>query len=262
MAQSLPSDVHPHHYWHWLRKEYDLGDFYYFDVWPMGPPTLIICEPDVAEQVTVKHSLDKHPMVKEYLKQHLGSENMAAANGTVWRKARTIYNPGFATPHLMTVIPNIVQDVLVFHEVLSELAESQEVFQMESTAMKLSFDVIGRLVLNLGLNSQRTSDELVDAFRKQLHFLSSANTWSSPLAGVNPIRQWKIEANSKVIHRYLGRILDNRFAQIDEDSDEKEGEGCCIMDKALYTYNTEIKGQQKGNKRLMDDSFRKLAIDQ
>ena len=49
----------------------------------MGPPTLIICEPDMAEQVTVKHSLDKHPMVKEYLEQHLGSENMAAANGAV-----------------------------------------------------------------------------------------------------------------------------------------------------------------------------------
>ena len=200
-------------------------------------------------------------MVKEYLQQHLGSQNMAAANGAMWRKARTIYNPGFATPHLMTVMPNIVEDVLVFHKVLSKLAESQEVFQMESVAMKLSFDVIGRLVLNLALNSQRTNDVLVDAFRKQIQFLSSANTWSSPLAGINPIRQWKIEANSKVIHRYLGRILDNRFAQIDEDNDEDEVESC-IMDKALYTYNTEIKGSRRGSKRSMDASFRKLAIDQ
>ena len=228
----------------------------------MGPPTLIICEPDMAEQVTVKHSLDKHPMVKEYLKQHLGSENMAAANGAVWKKARTIYNPGFAIPHLMTVISKTVEDVLVFHEVLSKLAESQEVFQMEPTAMKLSFDIIGRLVLNLGLNSQRTNDELVDAFRKQLHFLSSANTWSSPLAGFNPIQQWKIVANSKVIDRYLGRILDSRFAQIDEGNDENEGGGRCIMDKVLFTYNAEIKGLQKGAKRSMDAAFRKLAIDQ
>jgi cytochrome P450 len=147
MSQSLPPDVHPHHYWHWLRKEYDLGDFYYFDVWPMGPPTLIICNADVADHVTMKHSLDKHPMVREYLKQHLGTENMAAANGEVWRKARTIYNPGFAMPHLMSVISTIVEDVLVFHDVLGELADSAEKFDMEATAMKLSFDVIGRLVL-------------------------------------------------------------------------------------------------------------------
>jgi cytochrome P450 len=147
MAQALPPDVHPHHYWYWLRKEYNLGDFYYFDVWPMGPPTLIICEAEIADQVTVKNSLDKHPMVKAYLKQHLGSENMAAANGAVWRKSRTIYNPGFAMSHLMTVISTIVEDVRTFHDVLGELADSQEQFDMEAVAMKLSFDVIGRLVL-------------------------------------------------------------------------------------------------------------------
>jgi cytochrome P450 len=147
MAQALPPDVHPHHYWQYLRTTYNLGDFFYFDVWPIGPPTLIICEAEIADQVTVKQSLDKHPMVKEYLKQHLGIENMAAANGTVWRKARTVYNPGFATAHLMTVISNIVEDVLVFHDVLSEYAESGEICELEAVAMKLSFDVIGRLVL-------------------------------------------------------------------------------------------------------------------
>ena len=113
----------------------------------MGPTSLIICEAEIADQVTVKHSLDKHPMVKEYLKQHLGTENMASANGAVWRKARTVYNPGFATGHLMTLISDIVEDVTIFHDVLSELAETGKVFQLEATAMKLSFDMIGRLVL-------------------------------------------------------------------------------------------------------------------
>jgi cytochrome P450 len=147
MAAALPPDVHPHHYWQYLRTTYNLGDFYYFDVWPMGPPTLIICEAELADYVTVKQSLDKHPMVKEYLKQHLGVENMAAANGAIWKKARMVYNPGFATGHLMTIISEIVEDVQVFYDVLSELAESGEVCEMEGVAMKLSFDVIGRLVL-------------------------------------------------------------------------------------------------------------------
>jgi cytochrome P450 len=147
MAKSLPPDVHPHHYWQWLRKEYDLGAFFYFDVWPIGPPTLIICDAEIADQITVKNSLDKHPMVQEYLKQHLGSENMAAANGPVWRRARSVYNPGFATTHLMTVISGIVDEVMRFANVLDDLAETGAKFEMESVAMKLSFDVIGRLVL-------------------------------------------------------------------------------------------------------------------
>lgn len=147
MAAALPPDVHPHHYWYWLKKEYNLGDFYYFDVWPMGPPTLIICNAEIAEQITVKHSLDKHPMVKTFLKQHLGVNNIAAANGAVWKKARTIYNPGFALPHLMSTISTIIEDVQIFHDILSNFAESQEVVELEAVAMKLSFDVIGRLVL-------------------------------------------------------------------------------------------------------------------
>jgi cytochrome P450 len=147
MAASLPPDVHPHHYWMWLRKEYNLGDFYYFDVWPMGPPTLIICNAEIADQITVKNSLDKHPMVKTFLKQHLGVNNLAATNGQIWKKARTIYNPGFAVSHLMTVISTIIEDVLVFRDILNEFAETGEVIELEAVAMKLSFDVIGRLVL-------------------------------------------------------------------------------------------------------------------
>lgn len=147
MAAALPPDVHPHHYWHWLRKEYDLGDFYYFDVWPMGPPTLIICNAEIADQVTVKNSLDKHPIVKTFLKAHLGVNNIAAANGSIWKKARTIYNPGFAVSHLMTVISTIIEDVMTFHAVLEEHANSNDVIDLEAVAMKLSFDVIGRLVL-------------------------------------------------------------------------------------------------------------------
>lgn len=236
--------------------------FSYFDVWPIGPPTLIICNAEIAEQVTVKQSLDKHPMVKSYLKQHLGVENMAAANGAVWRKARTIYNPGFATSHLMTVISDIVEDVLTFHEVLAELAESQEVCELESVAMKLSFDVIGRLVLDISLNSQRTSDELVDAFRKQLHFLSSANTWSDPFAGINPIRQISISRNSRAIDRYLGAELDHRFAQAGTTDKGKQPRRRSMMDVALDTYNLEFRGMQNDAPVSMDLAFRQHAIDQ
>ncbi|QDS68721.1 hypothetical protein FKW77_004031 [Venturia effusa] len=265
MASALPPDVHPHHYWQYLRTTYNLGDFYYFDVWPMGPPTLIICSADLAEHVTVKHSLDKHPMVKEYLKQHLGVENMAAANGNVWKKARTIYNPGFALGHLMTVISEIVEDVRVFHDVLDEYAESGEVVEMEAVAMKLSFDVIGRLVLDMGLNSQRSSNELVDAFRTQLHYLSSSNTWSNPFAGINPIQQYTISNNSKVIDRCIGDELDRRFANSSEQFDEAKSRRRSMLDVALDTYNSEVRGLSTSNengKRTMDASFRQSAIDQ
>ncbi|KAE9969625.1 hypothetical protein EG328_006768 [Venturia inaequalis] len=266
MGTALPPDVHPHHYWQYLRTTYNLGDYYYFDVWPVGPPTLIICAADLAEHITVKQSLDKHPMVKEYLKQHLGAENMAAANGNVWRKARTVYNPGFALVYLMTVISEIVEDIKVFHDVLGEYAESGDFIEMEAVAMKLSFDVIGRLVLDMGLNSQRSSNELVDAFRTQLHFLSSSNTWSNPFAGINPVQQYSINKNSRVIDRCIGDELDRRFAKSADKENGIESRKKSMLDVALDTYNTEIRGLDIDSKsnasRTMDASFRQSAIDQ
>jgi hypothetical protein len=115
----------------------------------------------------------------------------------------------------------------------------------------------------MGLNSQRASDELVDAFRRQLHYLSSANTWSSPLAGFNPIRQISISRNSAVIDRYLGRELDRRFASKgDDEKGERRKKRKSMLDVALHTYNTEIRGMTSCASVTMDAAFRKLTIDQ
>lgn len=116
----------------------------------------------------------------------------------------------------------------------------------------------------MGLNSQRSSNELVDAFRTQLHFLSSSNTWSNPFAGINPIHQYSIYKNSRVIDRCIGDELDRRFAQ--SDPLQFQARKKSMLDVALDTYNTEIRGLDMGSKstttRTMDASFRQSAIDQ
>lgn len=115
----------------------------------------------------------------------------------------------------------------------------------------------------MGLNSQTSSDELVDAFRRQLHYLSSANTWSSPLAGVNPIRQISIARNSAVIDKYLGRVLDKRFTKTSEKDAESKTRKKSMLDVALKTYNEEYRGMASSKgPQTMDAAFRKLTIDQ
>jgi Cytochrome P450 len=116
----------------------------------------------------------------------------------------------------------------------------------------------------MGLNSQRSSNELVDAFRAQLHFLSSSNTWSNPLAGVNPIQQYSIYKNSRVVDLCIGQELDRRFAQSGRRSKVTQSRKRSMLDVALDTYNSEILGlsTSKETARTMDASFRQSAIDQ
>src|SRR5579871_2536164 len=114
------------------------------------------------------------------------------------------------------------------------------------------------------LYSQRTNHELVDAFRKQLHFLSSnkSNTWSNPFY-FNPLRSFRIWRNNQFIDSYLGRELDNRFGVVKSRAAySKKQKKISILDSALNAYNTEVRGINLAGEPKMDKTFRKSAIDQ
>jgi cytochrome P450 len=134
-------------YGHYMQKEYNLGNFFYLDTWPFGPPILMILDPDIAAQVTQTHSLDKHPSLGQYLKPLLGDNNMVAVNGPMWKKLRSMFNPGFSLNHLMTQVPDIVDNTLTFVETMNNYAKNGRVFQCEEEATRLTVDIIGKVVL-------------------------------------------------------------------------------------------------------------------
>lgn len=147
MATTMPLDIHPQAFCNWLRMEYNLGNVFYFDPWPLGPQTCYITDPDVANHVTIDHSLSKADALRPFLNPLLGKENMVGLEGQKWKIVRSMFNPGFAGGHLMSLVPDIVDDCLVFCEILKEKAKSGEVFSMEEIATRLTVDIIGRITL-------------------------------------------------------------------------------------------------------------------
>jgi cytochrome P450 len=134
-------------YGHYMQKEYNLGNFFYFDTWPFGDPILIILDPEIAAQVTQQHSLDKHESLKNYLRPLLGDDNMVAVSGEMWKKLRAMFNPGFSLNHLMTLVPGIVDNTLTFVETMNNFAKKGSVFELEEEATRLTVDIIGKVVL-------------------------------------------------------------------------------------------------------------------
>jgi hypothetical protein len=111
------------------------------------------------------------------------------------------------------------------------------------------------------LYSQRTTNELVDAFRKQLHFLSSSTTWSNPFY-FNLLRRFRIWRNNRVIASCLGRELDERFGAAKSRATYSKKQRISMLDSALDAYNIEVRGMNPAGARTMDKAFRKSAIDQ
>ena len=60
-----------------------------------------------------------------------------------------MFNPGFASGHLMTLLPYMVDMSVTFCEKLREKAKTGEIVEMEELATRLTIDIMGKIVLQV-----------------------------------------------------------------------------------------------------------------
>lgn len=73
----------------------------------------------------------KHPLTVTTLEPFAGKINMLAASGPLWKKWRSVFNPGFSVQHLVGQVPMMVDCCQKFIRLLDEHASSDRVFRME-----------------------------------------------------------------------------------------------------------------------------------
>jgi hypothetical protein len=54
----------------------------------------------------------------------LGKTSLVTVTGDYWRKVRKMFNPAFSVSHLETLIPGIIEESMVFVNILEEGAKS------------------------------------------------------------------------------------------------------------------------------------------
>lgn len=247
-----------------IKEHYGLGDYFAMDPWPFGPTMLVVTDPDMLHELTVKQSQPKHPEVEKFMQNFGGDSNLVSAEGSLWKKWRSAFNPGFSAAHLMTMVPVIVDECAIFSELMAEHAKKNDLFRMERAATRLTVDIIGRVVMDHALNSQRTENELVSAFVSQTR-------WQRIGVQFNPIElvDFRIPIvqryNTWRMDRYLGRCLDERFAtrgareQVTGGKRQKH-----VIDLALEAYLKEVKNVSRSEKQststTIDPTFRNAAI--
>ncbi|CAK3833139.1 cytochrome P450 [Lecanosticta acicola] len=265
VAGLYPRRVHPHTYPHKIRTRHNLGSLICMDVWPINDPFIAVMDPAASQQCTVEFNTEKHPAMKPYLDKLVGPDDMISANGELWQKWRRMFNPGFSSQHLTTLIPGIVDDVLVYVENLKQHADKEEVFRLEEDTTRLTVDVIGRVILDLHFDMQRSDNPCIEALREQVHLLPNQGHLN-PLDMWHPYgiyRRWK---NHRIMEDYIGKILDERFARSNLKETRKERKKT-VIDLALSSYMSGVEADLDdssidASKLRMDAAFRKGAITQ
>ena len=235
----------------YLHQKMELGDFFYLDTWPFGPPTVFITNPEIAAEVDSAAHYTRHPYVTNLVGPIVGSHSILTASGAPWKSMRSMFNPGFAHRNLQLLIEDIVEETTVFCNKLSRLAEQREIFEMEHIATLLTFDVIGRAVLDEKFGSQTSPNELVLAFQKQLSWLADTNPVNifDKFNFLRPVMNWWYHQKVEI---YLRKQLASRTPN--PDSKKKY-----VIDLALETYRREKEGNLE-NGSMKDSDFTKMAI--
>lgn len=196
----------------------------------------------------------KHPIVESFMTNFGGPANLVSSEGKEWRKWRSAFNPGFSNSHLMTLVSQVVQDCQVFADIMNDHAKNNDLFRLEPATVKLTLNIIGRLVLGLDLNAQRGHNVLLDAFSSQIR-------WQAQGAQYQPSELWDIRRpivlryNTWKMNRYINEKLEERLASSNDRGKTKH-----VIDLALENYRKE---HGKGDVRDMTElepEFKQAAI--
>ena len=119
----------------------------YLDMWPFSPPIIAVFHPDIMAQFTQETSLPKHNLMHREFQPFTQCNDLVNQEGQVWKTWRSIFNPGFSAKNLLSFVPEMVEEILIFRDWLKAVAMSGEVTKLEDQATMVTIDIIGRAVL-------------------------------------------------------------------------------------------------------------------
>lgn len=254
--KDIPSRAAPQGFPLLVKEKYNLGAYYFLDVFPFGDPIMIILDTDMMNDITVKQSLPKSRYLDEFMQHVGGPGNLVSAEGAEWKKWRSAFNPGFSASHLMTLVPLIVDQCGTFCEIMAKRAKSNELFRLEQATTRLTVDIIGKVVLDHDFSSQKGPNELVDTLISQIKWIPIGVQYR-PYEAIDIRRPFVMKYNTWKMNRYIAQRLDERFA-----TRAGRSKGKAVIDLALEAYMKEIRGTTGNaeNVKGLDPEFKKAAI--
>ena len=106
-----------------------------------------------------------------------------------WKPWRAVFSRAFSAEHIMLLVPDMVDETMVYSETLRKLAKQAELFHLDLTTLRFTIDVIGKTILYVDtiLSSPRatvntTKKQCTPWGSKRVQRFSRLHAESNPLA--------------------------------------------------------------------------------
>jgi cytochrome P450 len=132
------------------RKHFYSEGVFYLDLWPMSGLFLTVVSPTTAISVTQMNpnlSSERPALLRRFFMPITGGSNLFDLPEKEWKPWRAVFSKGFNNEHILSLVPGIVKETLVYAENLRSLARKGEMFYLDTTTLRFTMDVIGRTIL-------------------------------------------------------------------------------------------------------------------
>jgi len=231
-----------------MAKEYSFLGLYYLDLYPFSESMVFVLDPAVGAQT---NQFVRHPAAHKLLRGLVGTKSIFSVEGAEWQAQHSWLAPAFSLQHLLTLVPSIVEETLIFKEKMTQYAVSGERFSMNEAVMRLTIDVIARTGLDLRIGSQKEDSPLFAAFEGAISWGAG---FTDPLFK-KILSPFMMDYHTRTLDRLLSQFVKERYASGADDKVTKT-----IIDLARRGY---LKENGKGNSVSgdLDPEFVKIAVD-
>ncbi|KAL8631386.1 hypothetical protein Q9189_002896 [Teloschistes chrysophthalmus] len=205
-------------------------------------------------------SMQRPPLLPRFFKPIAGGPNMFDMREHDWKPWRAIFSKAFSTEHVVSLIPDMVDETMVYSETLKKFAEQKQMFQLDLITLRFTIDVIGKTILNAHLGAQRGYNALADCMLNQIRW-HQANGDTNPFEYLNLVRKTIHWWNGRQMDRYITDELSKRYREYKVDHGGERTKA--IIDLVLQSYVPEQLGlESKTSGDDLDPSFRAFAVSQ
>ncbi|KAK8073003.1 cytochrome P450 [Apiospora saccharicola] len=217
----------------------------FIDMRPIALPMVVVADHDIADQFTkptpiFPTSPPKSSRSLDRLQYMLGLTSIFSTHGDEWKVLRKRFNPGFSPQYLLAFVPETLDKGLLFMERLEALSKTGGSFSMMKLTTQLTFDIIGKVVMEADLDAQHDSQgeagELVELF-ETLVDAYNGDRLNLPW-WLNPAKTGRRAALSSRINNLLQSIVSRKYTEL-HNKEGKDTEGSrSVLSMALQDVET------------------------
>lgn len=131
------------------REHFHHEGCYYIDMWPVTGILFIVVSPLIANQIHANPnmSMQRPPLLPRFFKPIAGGPSLFDMREHEWKPWRAVFSKALSTEHILSLIPEMVDETMVYCETLRRLAEQEKLFHLDSITLRFTIDVIGKTIL-------------------------------------------------------------------------------------------------------------------